>query len=83
MSTKRKETTMTGAEKIKKIMEIINSGKTVQFRSGLSCINVDAKAVSRFEKAGAEMFKASGNSIYIASGRNWKCLNLHAVYTIA
>ncbi len=73
---------MTGAEKITKIMEIINSGKTVQFRSGLSCINVDSKTVARFQKAGADLFRADGNSLYIASGRRWNCLDLHAVYAL-
>lgn len=73
---------MNGATKIEKIMETINSGKTVQFRSGMSCINVDKKTVNRFKKAGAELFRSEGKSIFIARGRNWDCLDLHAVYEI-
>lgn len=74
-------TKLTAEQKIEKILAIIASGKMVQFRSGLSCINVDAKTVKRFEKAGAELFKASGNSLYIARGRNWDCLDMHMVYS--
>lgn len=77
------ETEMTGAEKIEKIMAEIEAGKTVQFRSGYSCINVSKKDVARFRKAGCEIFKAKGHSFYVARGRNWDCLDLHAVYVFA
>lgn len=66
---------MTAQEKLDKIMQAIQAGRTLYIGTYTRCTKIDAACVKRFEKVGASVLKASGNSLYVARGRNWDCID--------
>lgn len=58
-----------------KINQAISQGKKVYFTTYLKCIVVDAKTVAKFKKIGKPALKMVGNSLYIASGSKYVCVD--------
>jgi hypothetical protein len=61
--------------KIAKIIETIESGKTVYFATPLRAYAVNLKTLNKFRKAGHDLFKASGTSIMMMSGKSYLCVD--------
>ena len=66
---------MTANEKIAKIVETIESGYTVSFTTRLRSYPVNLRTLDKFRKAGYELFKARGNSIYMLNGKRYICMD--------
>ena len=66
---------MTGLEKIEKIIELIESGKTVSFTTYLKTMPVNLRTLNNFRNAGYELFKSKGNSIYMMKGKKYDCID--------
>lgn len=72
---------MNAQAQLTKINELIAAGKTVTFVNGRSAIEINAKTVARFAKAGYEVLKVINNELQVVSGRSYKSVRFHAVYT--
>ena len=66
---------MTPADKIKKIVEAIEVGRTVYFSTPLRSYAVNLKTFNKFKKAGYDLFKADGDSLMMMSGKNYLCVD--------
>lgn len=62
-------------EKINKIVDLINEGKTVYFSTALKSIEVNKKVIDKFNKAGYDLFKSDGKSMYIRQGKSFVCID--------
>ena len=72
---------MNANTKLNKILAFIESGGTIIISTHLKHIEVTAKALRKFEKAGTQLFKTdSTGSLYIARGKAWDCID-HARIT--
>jgi len=66
---------MTANEKITKIIETIESGRTVYFSTMLRHTPVNLRTLNKFRNAGYELFKANGDSIMMRNGKRWECVD--------
>lgn len=66
---------MNASQKIEKILETIRSGKTVYVRTTMHNIRLDRRALNRFEKGGHTLLKAIDDSMYMASGSKFVCID--------
>lgn len=69
----------TAADKLAWINTAIAAGLTVYFRSYTHAYKVDRKTVARFAKAGVQLLKVSGGSLWMASGRSYLCMDLSGI----
>lgn len=61
--------------KLDAINGALAEGRTVYVRSALKAWKVTPKTAERWKKAGNQMFKVSGESLYMASGSKWVCID--------
>lgn len=66
---------MKAADKLTKILEAIANGKTVTFSTSMRIVPVNAKAVAKFKKVGHDLFKVKGDSLFIARGKHYDCVD--------
>jgi len=66
---------MSATEKVKKLMDFIRSGKTVYIQTATRCTKIDKKCLTKFEKGGHTLLKAVKDSVYMASGSKFVCIN--------
>ncbi len=66
---------MTGKEKAATIIEKIEAGFTVTISNHLRAWHLDLKILNRFRSAGHELIKGKGNSLYLARGRHFDCID--------
>jgi len=66
---------MEPAYKISKIIDAINSGRTVFFTTHTKTIKVNKKTLDKFTKLGYNLFKADSKSIYMMSGTKYICID--------
>ena len=66
---------MNAADKLNKITEVLNAGRTVYIRTALRNIKVTAKNVRDFAAINRPLFKVSGDSLYISSGKRYDCID--------
>ena len=66
---------MNAAAKIEKIIETIESGKTVYFTTAMRSYPVNLKTLNKFRKAGYDLFKASGDNIMMMNGKGYICMD--------
>jgi len=66
---------MNATEKMNKIVETIKSGKTLVFSTYLKHIAVSPKSLAKWEASGHQLFKVSGNSVMMASGKKYNCID--------
>jgi hypothetical protein len=66
------------ATAIKQVLDNINNalsnGMTVRIATAMQYTDVTSKTVAKFNKAGYDLFKVSGKSLYIRRGKNWDCI---------
>ena len=61
--------------KMEKIMDIIRQGGAITISTHLKHIEVNSKTVAKFAKINAQIFKTVNDSLYIARGKNWDCID--------
>lgn len=66
---------MTAEEKIAKLLEYIRSGRTVWISTAWKCTEITPKTLAEWDKAGLTLLKAKGNSMYIAAGKRFECID--------
>lgn len=66
---------MTAAEKLAKITDTIDAGGTVYVRTCTRSTKVTAKDVARFAAVGLDLFRVKANSLFIAAGRRYDCID--------
>lgn len=66
---------MTAQDKISQIKQWLNTGKTVYISTATRTTKITPKTYANWEKSGHELLKASGDSMYMASGRNFVCID--------
>ena len=66
---------MNAAEKLSKILEVLNAGKTVYIQTALRTTMVTAKNVRAFDAINRPLFKADAKSLYISAGKRYDCID--------
>lgn len=61
--------------KIDDLLAQIKSGKTLYICTALTATKIDQRIVEKFEKAGRQVLKASGGSMWLSSGRKYVCID--------
>ena len=70
---------MTAQEKLNKVNELIAQGCDVYFCTAYRSIKVNAKSVANFKKAGCDLIRISGNSLFMAAGKRFDCVDYCAI----
>ena len=66
---------MEAIDKVNKILEVIESGKTVFITTATRSTKITPKTLKTWQKAGNTLLKAAGNSMYMASGNKFVCID--------
>ncbi len=66
---------MTPADKLAKILEVLNAGHTVFIATSLRVIKVTAKDLAKFAAINRPLFKADASSLYISAGKGYDCID--------
>jgi len=66
---------MNAQEKVDKIIETLREGKTIYISTALRSYKITKKTLASWDKAGLQLFKAEGNSMYMASGKKFLCID--------
>lgn len=70
---------MTAQEKLNKVNEMIAMGYTTYFCTAYRAIKVTGRTVANFKKAGRDLFKVSGNSLYMSAGKRYDCVDFCSI----
>ncbi|MNY59059.1 hypothetical protein D3C86_1954650 [compost metagenome] len=66
---------MNAQQKIDKILNTVKEGKTVYITTALRSYKITQKTLSSWEKSGLELFKVQGDSMMMASGKQYLCID--------
>jgi len=66
---------MTAAEKLSWITESIAAGKTVYVQTVYVTMTATPKTAAKFAKAGCDLFKIKGESLYMSRGKGYDCID--------
>ena len=66
---------MTANDKMAKILEVLAAGRVVYISTALRSIKVTNKSVKDFEAINRPLFKVSGESLFISSGKRYDCID--------
>jgi hypothetical protein len=66
---------MNANDKLTKILETIDAGKTIYVRTALRATKVTAKNVREFDAINRPLFKVSGNSLFMSFGKRYDCID--------
>ncbi len=66
---------MKPSDKINKIIELINSGRTVYFSTHTKTTKVNKKTLTKFSSLGYNLFKSDSKSIYMMNGSRYVCMD--------
>lgn len=66
---------MTPADKLAKILEVLNAGRTVFIATSLRVTKVTAKDLAKFAAIDRPLFKADASSLYISAGKRYDCID--------
>ena len=73
---------MNAQEKLNRINEMIAQGCDVYFCTAYKSIKVNAKTVAKFANVGCDLFRVSGNSLFIAAGKRFDCVDGCAIRVV-
>ena len=65
----------TATDKLAKILEVLDAGRTVYIRTALRATKVTAQDVAKFNAIGRPLFKADAKSLYISAGKRYDCID--------
>lgn len=57
------------------IMQALKDGCTIVIATYLKGFSVTQKTVNKFDAAGIPLFKVNGNSLYMARGKHYDCID--------
>lgn len=66
---------MTATEKLDAINAALTAGKSVYVRTMTKTTLIKQRHVDAWAKAGRQLLKTSGASLYMARGRHWDCID--------
>jgi hypothetical protein len=66
---------MKAQERINKILNAVESGRTVYFSTPLRVWPVNLKTLNKFKSAGYDLFKVQGDSVMMRNGKKWFCVD--------
>lgn len=66
---------MNAQDKIKKILDIIKSGKTIYISTATRSTKITPKTLNNWEKSGHTLLKAVGKNMFMASGNKFVCID--------
>lgn len=66
---------MNAQQKIDKILTTVKEGKTIYISTALRSYKITQKTVNNWEKSGLQLFKVQGDSMMMASGKKWLCID--------
>ena len=66
---------MTAQDKINKMIEVIEAGRTVYVTTCTRSTKITKATLARWTKNGHTLLKASGDSMYMASGSKFVCID--------
>ena len=66
---------MNATDKLAKILEVLNAGKTIYIQTTLRTIKVTQKHVLKFAAINRPLFKADAKSLFISSGNRYDCID--------
>lgn len=66
---------MTAQQKIDKIINTVKEGKTVYISTSMRSYKITQKTLNIWGKLGLQLFKVEGNSMMMASGKHWLCID--------
>lgn len=66
---------MTAPERLQSWLDAIANGSTLYVATYTKCWKIDSKVVAKFAKAGSPILKAKGDSLYMASGKSYVCID--------
>jgi D-lyxose ketol-isomerase len=64
------------------ILAGLNAGKTVYVATYLRCWKITAKTLAKWAAVGRELFAVKNDSLYMASGRGYDCIDYCAIKVI-
>lgn len=70
---------MNATEKLAKILEVLNAGKTVYIKNAMRTIKITRKDVDKFNAINRQLFKADAKSLYISAGNRYDCIDFCTV----
>ena len=66
---------MTATEKLDAISKALEAGRTIYVRTHTHSTKVTPRTAARFAATGRPVFKATGNDLWMTSGRKYVCIN--------
>jgi hypothetical protein len=66
---------MTNAQKLEKIIEALNAGKTITFANHLTQIEISPKAYRGFLAAGVDLLRATDDHLLLNRGKRFDSVN--------
>lgn len=72
---------MTAAEKLNAITDALHAGKTVYVETMTRSTVITPKTAQRWANNGHTLFKVAGESLYMAVGRRFDCIDYCALRT--
>jgi hypothetical protein len=66
---------MNAQEKIEKLIAVVKSGKVLHVCTPLRVTLISQSSMDRFDKAGMPLLKAIGDSMYMANGSKYVCID--------
>ncbi len=72
---------MTSKDKLSLINEAIKAGRTVYICNHMKQVKVTPKTYKKWADSGYYLFKDDGQSLYMARGKNYDCIDYCAIRT--
>lgn len=66
---------MNANDKLAKILEALDAGKTIYIQTALRITKVSLKDVRKFAAINRPLFKADAKSLYISAGKRYDCID--------
>lgn len=66
---------MNAEQRIQKLLDLINSGKTVLIGTALRVTKINKKTLTKWEKSGHTLLKSEKDSMFMAQGNKFVCID--------
>lgn len=66
---------MKASEKLEAIERALDSGRTIYVSTYTNHTKITPKSAAKWADAGMDLFKVSGNSLYMAAGKRFDCID--------
>jgi len=73
---------MSAEEKLKMILSGLQAGKTVYVATYLRCWKITGKTLAKWAQVDRHLFTINGNSLYMAAGKRYDCIDYCAIRVV-